>query len=95
MTDPGFTLDHRTLAALAREVERGDPIAWGPVALDRDTAYEMIASQIAEMFRGYETGGVARERQMVIALAVVVKLTVENFILHQRLIHERQTPPGG
>ena len=71
-TDPGFTLDHRTLAA-----------------------YEMIASQIAEMFRGYETGGVARERQMVIALAVVVKLTVENFILHQRLIHERQTPPGG
>ena len=86
MTDPGFTLDHRTLAALAREVEAGDPIAWGGIALDRETAYDLIASQIAEMFRGYETAQVSRERQMVIALATVVKLTVENFVLHQRLM---------
>ena len=50
MTDTGLTLDHRLLAALAREVEAADPIAWGEVALDRDTAYELIASQIAEMF---------------------------------------------
>ena len=88
MTDPdaGFSLDHRMLAALAREVETGDPIAWGGVALDRDTAFELIASQIAEMFAGYEAGNVSRERQMVIALATVVKLTVENFVLHQRLM---------
>ena len=58
MTEEGFTLDHRTLAALAREVEEGDPIAWGDTALDRDTVYDLIASQIAEMFAGYETGGV-------------------------------------
>ena len=49
MPEPGFTLDHRTLAALAREVEDGDPIAWGDVALDRETVYDMIASQIAEI----------------------------------------------
>ena len=36
MQDDGFTLDHRTLAALARDVEEGDPIAWGDTALDRD-----------------------------------------------------------
>ena len=88
MTDEGFTLDHRTLAALAREVEEGDPIAWGGVALDRDTVYELIASQIAEIFAGYETGGVARDRQLLVALATVVKLTVENFVLHQRLMRE-------
>ena len=57
MQDEGFTLDHRTLAALAREVEEGDPIAWGGTALDRDTVYELIASQIAETFAGYEEGG--------------------------------------
>ena len=88
MTDEGFTLDHRTLAALAREVEEGDPIAWGGVALDRDTVYELIASQIAEIFAGYELGGVARDRQLLVALATVVKLTVENFVLHQRLMRE-------
>ena len=88
MQDEGFTLDHRTLAALAREVEEGDPIAWGGVALDRDTVYELIASQIAEIFAGYEAGGVARDRQLLVALATVVKLTVENFVLHQRLMRE-------
>ena len=86
MQEDGFTLDHRTLAALAREVEEGDPIAWGDVALDRDTAYDLIASQIAEMFAGYEARGVDRDRQLLIALATTVKLTVENFVLHQRLM---------
>ena len=94
MTDPtpGLTLDHRMLAALAREVEDGDPIAWGGVELDRGTAYDLIASQIAEMFAGYERRGVSRDRQMVIALATVVKLTVENFVLHQRLMRETGAP---
>jgi hypothetical protein len=88
MTDrPGLSLDHRLLAALAREVEEGDPIAWGG-NLDRAAAYELIASQVAEMFRGYESKGVSRDRQMVIALATLVKLTVENFVLHQRLMRE-------
>lgn len=80
MTDP------RLLAALARAVEEGDPIAWGDVAADREVMFEMIASQIAEMFAGYETSEVPAERQMLIALATVVKLTVENFVLHQRLM---------
>ena len=58
------------------------------MALDRDTVYDLIASQIAEIFAGYETGGVARDRQLLVALATVVKLTVENFVLHQRLMRE-------
>jgi hypothetical protein len=89
-------VDHHTLAALAREVEEADPIAWGSLALDRETAYDLIASQIAEMFGGYERNGVPRDRQLLIALATVVKLTVENFVLHQHLIRARgdEDPPG-
>ncbi|MBB5220494.1 Na+/phosphate symporter [Amaricoccus macauensis] len=79
-------LDHHTLAALAREVEDADPIAWGGLALDRETVYDLIASQIAELFQGYEQSGVPRDRQMLIALSTVVKLTVENFVLHQRVM---------
>ncbi len=80
MTDP------KLLAALARAVEEGDPIAWGGVALDRDATFDLIASQIAEIFGRYETDGIAPERQMLIAQATVVKLTVENFVLHQQLM---------
>jgi len=84
--DPGLVIDHRMLAALAREVEQADPIAWGSVALDPDAAYDLIASQIAEIFARYEADAIPRERQLVIALATAVKLTVENFVLHQRLM---------
>ncbi|MFT3973876.1 MAG: hypothetical protein QM699_10625 [Amaricoccus sp.] len=91
MADSGNRgIDHHTLAALAREVEDADPIAWGGLAVDRETVYDLIASQIAEMFRGYEAGGVPRDRQMLIALATVVKLTVENFVLHQRVLRNER-----
>jgi hypothetical protein len=93
----GFTLDHHMLAALARPVEEGDPIAWGETGLDREMVYDLIASQFAEMFRGYESRGVTRDRQMVIALSAVVKLTVENFVLHKRLMRRSvdETPRRG
>ena len=89
MSEPGLTLDHRLLARLAREVEEGDPIAWDGLGLDRDTVYDMIASQIAEMVKGYEARGLSRDRQSLILLATVVKLTVENFVLHQRLLRRQ------
>lgn len=83
-------LDHHTLAALAREVEDADPIDWGALSVDRETVYDLIASQVAELFQGYEQNGVPRDRQMLIALATVVKLTVENFVLHQRVMRARR-----
>lgn len=80
--------DARTLADLGRAVEDGDPIAWGTLSLDRTAAYDLIASQIAEMFAGYEARGLDGEAQLTIALGTLVKLTVENFVLHQRLMRE-------
>lgn len=88
----GIVLNDRLLASLAREVEELDPIAWGSLDLDRDAAYRLMASQIAEMFRGHERAGLGRDEQLLIALASSVKLAVENFVLHQRLmIALRQT----
>ena len=80
--------DARTLAALGRAAEEGDPIAWGKMDLDREAAYALIASQIGEMFEGYAARGVETENQLTIALGTLVKLTVENFVLHQRLMRE-------
>ena len=87
--NPGFTLDHRTLAALAREVEAGDPIAWGA---DRARPrHGLRDDRLADRrgLRRLRSRRRRRDRQMVIALATVVKLTVENFVLHQRLMHAR------
>jgi hypothetical protein len=90
----GVTIDDRMLAALAREVEETDPIAWGGLDLDRDAAYRLMASQIAETFRGYEEKGVGRDEQLLIALSSAVKLSVENFVLHQRLMMALLSRPG-
>jgi hypothetical protein len=81
------------LAALAREVAARDPIDWGDLPLDRDAAYGLMASQIAEIFRGHEAAGTGRDAQLLIALASIVKLSVENFVLHQRLL--RSGGPAG
>ncbi len=83
---PTLPFDSRMLAAFAREVEEADPVAWGALRLDQEAAYDLIASQIAERFCDYEARGVGRDQQLVIALATVVKLSVETFVLHQRLM---------
>ena len=82
----GIVLDDRLLASFAREVEQLDPIAWGALDLDRDAAYRLMASQIAEMFRDHEKAGRGRDEQLLLALASCVKLAVENFVLHRRLM---------
>jgi hypothetical protein len=85
--DPtGQQVDHRLLASLGKEAETADPIDWSGVDIDKDMAYELMASQIAEMFRDYELRGVGRDAQMAIALGTIVKLSVENFVLHQKLL---------
>lgn len=79
-------LDHRMLASFARDAELSDPIDWSGLDVDRDAAYELMASQIAEMFHDYELRQIGRDAQLAIALGTVVKLSVENFVLHQKLL---------
>lgn len=83
---PPDILDHRLLASFAKDAEQSDPIDWTGVNVDRDMAYDLMASQIAEMFRDYGLRGIDRDAQMTIALSTIVKLSVENFVLNQRLI---------
>lgn len=83
---PTTPLDHKRLAEFAREAESADPIDWSDTDIDRATAYDIMASQIAEMFRGYEEREISRDQQMAIALGTIVKLSVENFVLHQKLM---------
>ena len=65
-----------TLVALAKEVESEDPIDWGMLAIDEDTAYRIIASQVLEIYN---------TNDQLTMLASITKLIVENFVLNLKL----------
>lgn len=64
------------LVEIAREVESVDPIDWGMLAIDEDTAYHIIASQVLEIYN---------TNDQLIMLASITKLIVENFVLNLKL----------
>jgi hypothetical protein len=69
-------LSVKQLAELAKEVETEDPIDWGMLAIDEDQAYELIASQVLELYNTSDQYAL---------LASVTKLIVENFVLNLKL----------
>jgi len=69
-------LSVKQLAELAKEVETEDPIDWGMLAIDEDQAYELIASQVLELYN---------TNDQYALLASVTKLIVENFVLNLKL----------
>lgn len=70
--------DVEDIVNLAKEVDAEDPIDWGMLQIDEDTAFNMIASGVIEKFK---------DNDMRVALAVITKLVVENFVLNVKL-HE-------
>lgn len=66
------------VAELAQEVEVTDPIDWGMLSIDEHTAYLTMAASVIEMF--------PEEREEI--LAVITKLTVENFVLNLKLMKQ-------
>jgi hypothetical protein len=65
-----------TLVKLAKEVESEDPIDWGMLSIDEDTAYRIIASQVLEIYN---------TNDQLTMLASITKLIVENFVLNLKL----------
>jgi hypothetical protein len=66
---------------LAKDVELGDSIDWSQTHVDRDKVYQIMGSEIYEMFQGL---GQYEDREAVL-MATITKLVVENFLLEIRL----------
>jgi hypothetical protein len=66
----------KLLVHLAQEVEITDPIDWGMLAISEQEAYNMMATSVLEMFPD----------ERIEIQAVIVKLTVENFVLNLKLM---------
>lgn len=69
----------KQLAQLAKEAEITDPIEWGELTIQEDVAYEMMAASVIEMMMK-----LTDNEKEVVAMASLVKLLVENFVLNLR-----------
>ncbi len=67
------------LAQISMAAEEGDPFDWGSLKIDKQAAYELMASHALEL---YATQGPYRD---VILLSSLTKSIVENFILNLKL----------
>lgn len=68
------------IVMLAQEVELGDPIDWGVLNIDEDSAYRLIAMGVVENIQN-ET----HKSEKDVMVATIVKLVVENFTLNLKL----------
>lgn len=69
------------IIALAKDVEMEDSIDWAEINVNRDMIYQMIGSQVYEL---YAESAEEPDHEAVL-LATVVKLVVENFVLNLQI----------
>lgn len=69
------------IAELAKQVEMEDPIDWGMLTIDEDTAYHLMAANVLELLGDKYDDPETRD----VVIATIVKLVVENFVLNLKL----------
>lgn len=78
-----MTLTPQLISEMAQEVESGDPIDWGMLAIDERTAYDMIATSMLEHYQSLDP----QDRDLML-LSTATKLVVENMVLNLKLQHK-------
>lgn len=73
------------LVELTKEVESEDPIDWGMLNIDEETAVRLIALDTFDMYHTWKEMGEAE----TVMLVTITKLILENFVLNLKL-QERQ-----
>ena len=66
---------------LAKSVELGDSIDWSGINVDRDKIYQLIGSQVYDLYSEWQQS----EGGDAILLATITKLVVENFLLNLKV----------
>jgi hypothetical protein len=75
-------IDLETLIAIATDVEQADPIDFGRLSMGKQEAFRLVGTSILEMFDKDEY----TFDDKLILLSTVTKLTVENMLLHIKLL---------
>jgi hypothetical protein len=72
------------LMTLAMEIESEDPIDWGMLTVKEEDVYKLVANNVLESYLLSDP----EDREMIM-LATAVKLIVENYVLHMKLMQRR------
>lgn len=78
MNSTKITVD--TLVDLAMQAEIADPIDWGMLSIEERQAYNLMAATVID-----QIAGLPDDRKLLIAMASMTKLLVENFVLNIKL----------
>lgn len=78
MNSTKITVD--MLADLAMQAEITDPIDWGMLSVEERQAYMLMAGTVLD-----QIAGLPDDRKLLIAMASMTKLLVENFVLNIKL----------
>lgn len=65
------------LIDLAKEVDKEYQIDWGSLSIDEDQVYDLIASQVMEIYNGTQD-----ESKEKVLMASLIQVLVENFKLN-------------
>lgn len=68
------------LADMAMQAEITDPIDWGLLSIEERQAYVMMAASVIE-----QVNGIKDEQKLLVAMATMTKLLVENFVLNLKV----------
>ena len=79
-------VDLEQLIDIASQVEEGDPIDWGRLKKGKEEAFKMIGASIIDMFDKEQY----TDDDKLVMLATITKLTVENMILHTKLLQLKE-----
>lgn len=74
-------IDVETLVDLAKEVEGKDQIDWSQLAIEKDTAYRLVATSVLEMESQMDKEAI---------LATMTQLIVENMVLNIKLLQKNE-----
>lgn len=71
------------LVDLAMQAEITDPIEWSQLSIEERQAYTLMATSVIE-----QINGIPEEQRLMVAMATMTKLLVENFVLNIKLTGE-------
>lgn len=71
-----------TIAALIADIEAGDPLDFGALAIDADGARRLMATHFCEIDRQLEDFGLPADQRLEMMAAIAAHAMVENMLLH-------------
>jgi len=77
------------LASLAMEADITDPIDWGMLNINEENAYKLMASNVIQ-----QMNELPEDHRLIVSMATVTKLLVENFVLNIQLKGKENVAKG-